>query len=251
MNKNLLALLAASAAFVPAILFLDGEGIGRQLALGVATAAMLALVMRRLAVDARQIAVAIAVATTGEIVLSIGLGLYDYRFATIPFYVPPGHGLFYALAAATARAPWLARNAAVVVRGFLVAGSAVAVAGLVRFGDSWGALWWIAAAAIIARSRNALLLAVCCALTMLLEWLGTSLGNWVWAPEVLGLRSGNPPSGVGVLYVLLDLITVTVCASLAGGAFRDPMAIGRAHDPELSPIRHDSPLIGADAPAPK
>ena len=41
----------------------------------------------------------ILVATTGECVLSLGWGLYRYRNAVIPLYVPFGHGIFYALAA--------------------------------------------------------------------------------------------------------------------------------------------------------
>jgi hypothetical protein len=214
MNRNFLAPLAFSALFVPAILFADGEGLVRQLTLGLLTAAMLGLVAGKLAIEKRQIFVAIAVATTGEVILSVVLGLYDYRFATIPFYVPPGHGLFYGLAAATARQPWVQDRGSAIVRFVLVAGSAVAIAGLAFAGDSWGALWWIAAALIIARSSKAPLLAVCCSYTMLLEWLGTSMGNWAWASEVLGLHSGNPPSGVGILYVLLDWVTVAICAIL-------------------------------------
>ncbi|MFA6958949.1 MAG: hypothetical protein WC538_24010 [Thermoanaerobaculia bacterium] len=214
MSRSLAIILAASAIFVPAILFADGEGLARQLTLGLLTAAMLWLVAGRLAIPRRQILVAVAVATTGEVILSVILGLYHYRFATIPFYVPPGHGLFYGLAAATAAQPWVQARGSAIVRGVLAGGSAVAIAGLVFGGDTWGALWWIAAALLIARSSKAPLLAVCCTYTMLLEWLGTSTGNWVWAPEVLGLHSGNPPSGVGILYVLLDWVTVAICAIL-------------------------------------
>jgi hypothetical protein len=68
---------------------------------------------------------------------------------------------------------------------------------------------------LIARSRNRLLLSICCFYTMLLEWLGTALGNWRWAAEVplFRMRSANPPSGVGILYILLDLITVAVISA--------------------------------------
>jgi len=214
MNRSLTIILAASAIFVPAVLFADGSGLARQLTLGLLTAAMLWLAAGKIGVDKRQILVAVAVATTGEVILSVGLGLYHYRFATIPFYVPPGHGLFYSLAAATARQPWVQARGSAIVRGVLVAGSAVALAGLALRSDTWGAIWWIAAALLIARSSKAPLLAVCCSYTMLLEWLGTSMGNWAWAPEVLGLHSGNPPSGVGILYVVLDWVTVAICALL-------------------------------------
>lgn len=207
-------LLAAAALFVPAILLLDGPGLVRQGALALATAAFLALLLRR--VDAKQIAIAIVIATTGEAVLSLAWGLYEYRHALIPLYVPFGHGVFYALAAITA--PSLRAYEQRIVRATLVLGSVIAAVSYFALNDEWGLLWWIAAAALIVRSRNALLLSVCFAMTMLLEWLGTGLGNWRWAAEVpgLGLQSANPPSGVGILYVILDALTLYFSGVIAG-----------------------------------
>jgi hypothetical protein len=51
-----------------------------------------------------------------------------------------------------------------------------------------------------------------------LEWVGTAIGNWYWLPEVpyLYIRSANPPAGVTVLYIILDLLVVTVCGWLWG-----------------------------------
>ncbi|MCU1246783.1 MAG: hypothetical protein JWN02_2693, partial [Acidobacteria bacterium] len=49
-----------------------------------------------------------------------------------------------------------------------------------------------------------------------LEWLGTALGNWRWASVVpfVGLRSANPPAGVGILYILLDLLVVAASSAI-------------------------------------
>ena len=98
----------------------------------------------------------------------------------------------------------------------LAGGSVFALVSVVSLRDWWGLLWWLAAAALIARSRQPLLLSICCVYTMLMEWLGTSIGNWRWSSEVplLGLHSANPPSGVGILYILLDVSTMAVCAWL-------------------------------------
>ncbi len=65
------------------------------------------------------------------------------------------------------------------------------------------------------RSRNQLLLSMAFIATMLLEWLGTGIGNWHWTANVpfVGLHSANPPSGVGLLYVLLDTVTIAICSS--------------------------------------
>lgn len=195
-----------------AVLLLDGPGMPRQLGLCAVTAAFLWFFVRYLGADSKQVLTAIAVATLGEVVLSLGWGLYSYQHALIPLYVPPGHGLFYTLAAVSAQQEWLRRREAIITRGVLVAGSFIALLSLVAFRDTWGFLWWLGALALIRRSRNQLLLSTCFVYTILLEWAGTWNGNWLWAAEVpfVGLHSANPPAGVGILYILLDLIVVSL-----------------------------------------
>ena len=214
MQRRFVLFLTAAALYIPALLLADTPGVIPQLALGLATVAFLAVFARRSEVETRQIICAILVATTGEIVLSLGWGLYTYRNALIPLYVPFGHGVFYALAAESARQQTLRRYARTITRGVLVIGSIIAAVSFIFFRDQWGLLWWIAAAILVIRSRNQLLLSTCFVYTIILEWLGTAIGNWHWAATVpfVGLRSANPPSGVGILYILLDLITVAICS---------------------------------------
>ena len=216
MRPRFVIFVSAAALFIPALLIADTRGVVAQLALGLATAAFLVLFTRDSAIDPRQIAAAIIIATTGEVVLSLGWGLYTYRNALIPLYVPFGHGVFYALAAESAQQRLLQRHAAAITRAVLVAGSVIAAIGFFVFRDQWGLLWWILAATLLVRSRNQLLLSTCFVYTILLEWLGTAIGNWQWTAVVpgVGLHSANPPSGVGILYILLDLITVAVCSTL-------------------------------------
>ena len=45
-----------------------------------------------------QVAAVVVVATCGELVFSLGLGFYSYRWHNLPLYVPPGHGLVFAAA---------------------------------------------------------------------------------------------------------------------------------------------------------
>ena len=217
----------AAAIYIPALLLTDSRGLIPQLALGLSTLLFLALFARRSEVQTRQIVCAILVATTGEIVLSLGWGLYTYRNALIPLYVPFGHGLFYLLAAESARQPALQRHSGAITRAVLIAGSVIAAISLIFFHDQWGLLWWIAAATLLMRSRNQLMLSTCFVYTILLEWIGTAVGNWHWSAVVpwVGLRSANPPSGVGILYILLDLITVAICSYNPPHA--DPLAAAR------------------------
>ena len=220
MERRFLFFLVSTAIFVSALLLLDRSGLLPQLLLGTAAALFLFGFARTSSVPMHQVCWAVVLATTGEVVLSIGWGLYSYQHALIPLYVPAGHGIFYLLATESAQQAIFRRHSRAIIRSVLIAGSGVAAITLVLFGDVWGLLWWIAAAALLTRSKSGLLLAACFVYTMLLEWLGTVVGNWRWAAEVpwVGLRSANPPSGVGVLYILLDLVTVLTVGVLGRAA---------------------------------
>lgn len=195
-----------------AVLLLDGDGLARQLSLGIATACFVFLFTRGTGVEGRHVLAACIVATLGEVVLSLGWGLYSYRHALIPLYVPPGHGLFYALAAATARQQGFRARGESIVKAVMVIGSVIAIISLLIARDVWGCLWWLGALGLVRVSKNRLMLASCFVYTILLEWAGTAIGNWRWAAVVpgLGLSSANPPAGVGILYILLDLIVMGI-----------------------------------------
>ena len=216
MDSRFLKFVAASAVFMTALLLLDRDGLSQQLALGSATALFLWYFARSSEVRTSQILCCIIVATIGEVVLSIGWGLYSYRHAIIPLYVPPGHGLFYTLAAETARQHAVRIRAVAVTRWTLIAGTVIAIVSLTLRHDVWGFLWWIGAMALIFVSKNRLLLSACFVYTILLEWIGTAIGNWTWVAEVplLKLHSANPPAGVGILYILLDLIVVAITSRI-------------------------------------
>lgn len=216
MTSRFRQFLLSSVVFMGLVLWLDRDGLVWQVTLGLATAGFLWFFSRRSEVPGRQIVCAIVVATAGEVVLSLGWGLYSYRHALIPLYVPPGHGLFYTLAAMAAQQDVLRAHAKAITRGVLVCGTVIALVSLGFAADVWGLLWWIGAVALVLRSRNQLLLSACFVFTILLEWAGTAIGNWVWTANVpfVGLHSANPPAGVGILYILLDLIVMTVAGWL-------------------------------------
>ena len=221
---------------MPFILCSDGPGAVRQLTLAACTAGFLWLLVRASRIEVPLVLIAILVATAGECVLSLGWGLYRYHYVLLPLYVPVGHGLFFTLAAWSSRQPAMQRREQQIYRAVLLSGSVAAAGSLLLANDQWGLLWWLLAALLLMRSRTRLLLSLCFVYTYVLEWLGTSLGNWRWMPLVpgLGLSCANPPSGVGVLYVVLDLVTVSIWTSLLALRSVPATSTDLSHDiPEL------------------
>jgi hypothetical protein len=152
------------------------------------------------------------VSTAGEFFLSLGWGLYTYRLANIPLFVPPGHVFMFLLAAALARR--LPDSAALTIAaGAGLYAITVAAAGL----DTFALLLFIAFAfTLLAAPRDRRLLASTFVLALLLELYGTGLGVWTWSREVplLGLVTTNPPGLSGVFYVLRDAMVVAAMALL-------------------------------------
>jgi hypothetical protein len=207
--------VAAAGIYVAFMLLSDSPGLLRQLLLGAATGLALLALVRGLRLPGLPVTAAMSIATALEIVGSIHWGIYRYRHAAIPFYVPFGHGIFYALAYASAAQEPLRRHSGAIVRGVLAAGTLYVLASFVLLHDVSGLVMWGLAVTVILTVRTPLLMATSCVYTVALEWAGTTIGNWRWASVApgLGLPSANPPSGVAIAYCLVDLLTVALCAS--------------------------------------
>jgi hypothetical protein len=198
-------------------------GMGTQVVVSVAAWAMALAVIETTAGEQRRRLVAcIAIATAGELFLSLVWGLYDYRFLNVPLFVPPGHMLLMAvgIAVAACRLPRLlvpctvgaavaiAAHAAWTGRGTLDVALVALLLLCIRFAPSRG---------------EAVLYAVMFWLALLLEFYGTALGNWAWQPVEgwFGLTSSNPPLAAGAFYSALDMLSLWA-ARLALGSGRLP-----------------------------
>jgi hypothetical protein len=181
--------------------------------------------------DARRrpaLAACLAIATTGEVILSLGWGLYTYRLENIPLFVPPGHVLLFYLGTQLARRMpqgsewWVAALALPVVMAFAWTGQDTL--GPVLYAMFLACLW-------ISPSRS--LYATMFVLSMALELWGTWIGNWVWSERVpgLGLTTLNPPIAAGTFYCVLDLLVVAAAVGLERAYGRAPLSVSAATDP--------------------
>lgn len=141
------------------------------------------------------------IATTGEIVLSLVWGVYDYRLGNLPLFVPPGHVLLYVLGTwSTAHVP--AKALRVIPPLSAAAACALALSDRDVLSLPLTALFLLA----VRFGPAPRLYASMFVLALLMELWGTWLGNWVWRAQVpgLGWATLNPPFAAGALYCVLD-----------------------------------------------
>ncbi len=155
--------------------------------------------------ERRVLVLCTAIAGTGEVVLSLVWGLYDYQFQNVPLFVPPGHALLMTLGLVVARhvrlpQAWLVSLAA----------CAWAIHAWTGGFDRFGVLLFGVYILCMAFSGARALYATMFVLALVMELYGTALGNWQWqslAPG-LGLTQSNPPFSAGAFYCLLDLLVL-------------------------------------------
>ena len=160
-----------------------------------------------------QVVIAVLFATVGEHFASIYMGGYTYRFENVPAYVPPGHGMVYLTAVALARSGLFVRHPgkiAIFVLGVGGTWSMWGIGGYPDRGDWVGALLFSIFLVWLLIGRSPMVYLAAFFITTWLELIGTAVGAWQWAAidPLLGWPQGNPPSGVGAWYCLVDAVAI-------------------------------------------
>ncbi len=160
-----------------------------------------------------QVAIAVIFATVGEHFASLYMGGYTYRFENVPAYVPPGHGMVYLTAVALARSGLFVRHPkriALIVISVWGAWSIWGISGYPERGDAVGAFLFFIFLVWLMIGRSPMVYLAAFFITTWLELLGTAVGAWHWAAvdPLLGWQQGNPPSGVGAWYCLVDAVAI-------------------------------------------
>src|SRR6185312_2139223 len=160
-----------------------------------------------------QVIIAVAFATAGEHFASIYMQGYTYRFGNVPAYVPPGHGMVYLTAVALARSGLFVRHPgkiAIFVVGVWGIWSLWGISGYPDRGDWVGALLFSIFLVWLIIGRSPMVYLAAFFITTWLELIGTAVGAWKWAAidPLLGWPQGNPPSGVGAWYCLVDAVAI-------------------------------------------
>jgi hypothetical protein len=212
---------AATAAFLDcylaALLAADHfSSRGEQLLLGLLTWAVLGVALTRLRLErVAQVIGVVAFATLAEVTGSLLWGVYRYRLHNLPLFIPAAHGLVFLAGLAVARA--LAGFERLLALAAALAAAAWALAGLTVLRlDVAGAVGVPLLVVFLVFSRNRGLYASVFFLVAGLEFYGTAIGTWRWAPSLpgLGIPDGNPPSGVASGYVWFDVMSLATAPLL-------------------------------------
>jgi hypothetical protein len=180
-----------------------------QLAIGAVVWALTLALIRPLPARERRFYLAcIAIATAGELFLSLVWGLYTYRLGNVPLFVPPGHALMLMLGLGLSQR--MPDSAARAILGG--AGAYTLLAALYGLDTLAVPLYLLLAVSVLSLPSHARLFASSFVLTLSLELYGTALGNWSWHREVpwVGLVTTNPPAIAGAFYCTLHALAVAV-----------------------------------------
>lgn len=183
-----------------------------------------------------QVVIAVVFATVGEHFASLYMGGYTYRFENVPAYVPPGHGMVYLTAVALARSGFFTRHAksiAIFVIAVWGGWSLWGISGVPERGDAVGALLFVIFLVWLVIGRSPMVYLAAFFITTWLELIGTAVGAWHWASidPLLGWPQGNPPSGVGAWYCLVDAVAIGGAGPMLRGLTRIPQIISRVRRP--------------------
>ncbi len=205
-KASLLAAVAALALGLWADVHTDLPG---QLAIGAAVWGLfLGLIAPLPAPERRLYLACVAIATAGELFLSLVWGLYTYRPRQRADVRAAGP-----CADADARLSLTRRMPEKAARAILGAAALYTLCAAAAGLDTLAVpLFLMLAVSVLSLPAHTRLFASSFVLTLTLELYGTTLGNWAWDREVpwVGLVTTNPPAIAGAFYCTLHALTIGV-----------------------------------------
>ena len=146
----------------------------------------------------------------GEYFFSVYLGMYTYRLENVPWYVPLGHAALYGRIFMFSKAPQVRKHHKAVEQLFALIIALFATSYLLLFNDVFGFVMTIGVFLFLwKRPKDRLYFFSMYVLVAILEIGGTAFGAWKWPSIAFDtfsfLPSNNPPSGISLIYFLLDV----------------------------------------------
>ena len=147
----------------------------------------------------------------GELIFCKLLGMYAYRTADIPLYVPFGHAIVYASGFVIAEMPFFVKQDNKLKKIFLISFTLLFLLVGIFLNDIFslvfGALFFV----LMKRKKwqNVYYSIALC--VIFIELVGTYFKCWTWVPKTFGIISAvNPPMGAVFFYAGGDVILAKI-----------------------------------------
>lgn len=163
----------------------------------------------------RTMKYAVLIATVGEIVLCLILGMYEYRLENIPIYVPLGHAILYTTVWYITHDPWIVKQQSTLIPWMAIFTIVYAILLYVTDNDMYGLICtFLLLILLLFNPTSRRFFFIMFFAVAYLEQLGTAFDCWYWHSTLLDqegwINSGNPPSGISLFYFGLDMLCLGV-----------------------------------------
>lgn len=147
----------------------------------------------------------------GELIFCKLLGMYNYRTAAIPLYVPFGHAIVYASGYIFAHTNWAIRNEKKLQIAFAVFFIALFLGVGILLNDWFSLLFGSLFFVLLKRKRWQNLYYFIALCVIFIELVGTYFGCWTWVPKTFGtIPAANPPMGAVFFYAGGDVLLAKI-----------------------------------------
>ena len=151
----------------------------------------------------------LVLATVGEIVFSLLLGMYTYRLENLPLYIPFGHTIIYASVYYIVKEPLIQENKEGIIKLLYFSIIIYSSIWLIFASDLFGFLCMLVILWIFhRRPHTKLFFLIMYFMIVYLELLGTYYNCWHWPNTLFNfidfIPSANPPSAISVFYFGFD-----------------------------------------------
>lgn len=149
----------------------------------------------------------------GELIFCNLLGMYHYRTAVIPLYVPFGHAIVYASGYVFAHTEWAIQNDRILKKYFAIGFLLLFLSVGVFLNDVFSLISGVLFFLLLKKKRWENLYYFIALCVIFIELAGTYFQCWKWIPEIFGLISTvNPPMGAVFYYAGGDVLLVKIVA---------------------------------------
>lgn len=143
----------------------------------------------------------------GELIFCTLLGMYDYRTAVIPLYVPFGHAIVYASGYVLAQTEWAVRNDKLLKKYFSIGFLLLFLSVGIFLNDIFSMIFGVCFFLLLKRKKWQNLYYFIALCVIFIELAGTYFQCWKWIPKTFGLiPAANPPMGAVFFYAGGDIL---------------------------------------------